>query len=191
VRQYQKHAHSLKKDFNLKGDLSIAEMIRLPGVVEVSETTLDPEVMRPAIEKNVLKALKSMEQMREREGRSLFLDLGRQLASMKAEARKIEQRARAILKEKKKTLSMEEMASFQKSNDINEEIARLLHYVDEFKKFLKTSQPTGKKLDFIAQEMQRETNTIGSKVQDKVVSGAVITLKSKIEKIREQAQNIE
>ena len=72
-------------------------------------------------------------------------------------------------------------------DDISEELARLAHYIDEAKVLLRQSEGAGKKMDFIAQEMQRETNTIGSKVQDKEVAGAVIALKSKVEKIREQA----
>lgn len=65
------------------------------------------------------------------------------------------------------------------------------HFLDEIRALLRGSESIGKKIDFIAQEMQRETNTIGSKVQDRTVSNAVIAIKSKIEKIREQAQNIE
>ena len=99
--------------------------------------------------------------------------------------------SRNILAEQIKRLPAEEYKSFEKSCDINEEISRLTHYIDEMKALLKGNAAIGKKIDFIAQEMQRETNTIGSKLQDKVVSNAVIALKSKIEKIREQAQNIE
>jgi uncharacterized protein (TIGR00255 family) len=65
------------------------------------------------------------------------------------------------------------------------------HYIEEVYNLFKNKIAAGKKLDFIAQEMQRETNTIGSKMQDKVITNAVITLKSKVEKIREQAQNVE
>ena len=65
------------------------------------------------------------------------------------------------------------------------------HHIDELKILLKGDSAVGKRIDFIAQEMQRETNTIGSKVQDKIVTNGVIALKSKIEKIREQSQNIE
>jgi len=70
-------------------------------------------------------------------------------------------------------------------------MTRLTHYIEEVKSLLTKTVPVGKKMDFIAQEMQRETNTIGSKLQDSAVSNAVIALKSKIEKIREQSQNIE
>ena len=82
-------------------------------------------------------------------------------------------------------------SSYQKSNDIHEEIARLAHYIDEAKMLLRQVEGSGKKLDFIAQEMQRETNTIGSKLQDKEVAAAVIAIKSKVEKIREQSNNVE
>jgi uncharacterized protein (TIGR00255 family) len=103
----------------------------------------------------------------------------------------IQSRSKAILAEKKAALTLDELSSFQKGADINEEMTRLKHYIDEFKLLLTSSTGVGKKLDFVAQEMQRETNTIGAKVQDQVVSNAVIALKSKIEKLREQAQNIE
>ena len=105
--------------------------------------------------------------------------------------KKIQKKSKSILKDKKKKLNEEEFRSIQRSSDVNEEITRLLHYIIEISSLLKSKISVGKKIDFIAQEMQRETNTIGSKLQDKVVSNAVIALKSKIEKIREQAQNIE
>jgi len=129
--------------------------------------------------------------MRKREGRSLCADVTDKLRRMLLEIKKIQRRAQEILKEKKGKLTNEEFSSFQKSNDVNEELSRLIHYIEEFKLLLKTDIAVGKKLDFIAQEMQRETNTVGSKLQDKIVSSAVIALKSKIEKIREQSQNIE
>ena len=81
--------------------------------------------------------------------------------------------------------------NYQKSIDVNEEISRFQHYIEEMTALLKVSVPVGKKMDFIAQEMQREANTLGSKLQDEMVSNAVIALKSKIEKIREQANNVE
>ena len=88
-------------------------------------------------------------------------------------------------------MTTEEIEAFQKSIDINEELSRLTHHVKEFSLLLKTNTAVGKKLDFIAQEMQRETNTIGAKAPDKLISSLVVALKSNIEKLREQAQNIE
>ena len=121
----------------------------------------------------------------------MAVDVGDKTKRMLLQVKKIRARAAIILKQKKKKLTVEEFKSFQKNIDIEEEITRLSHYIYEVKQLLKSLVPIGKKMDFIAQEMQRETNTIGSKLQDSAVSNAVIALKSKIEKIREQSQNIE
>ncbi len=191
VQTYLKYARILKKDFGLGGDLSVSGLIELPGVVDARETMVGPDELWPAIEKSFKSALNSLLDMRKREGKSLVADISSILKRMLFEIKKIRSRAKIILKGKKKTLPDEEFAAFQKSSDINEELSRLTHHIDELKLLLKTDFAVGKKLDFIAQEMQRETNTIGSKLQDKIVSHAVIALKSKIEKIREQSQNIE
>ena len=103
----------------------------------------------------------------------------------------IKRRTKQIISAQKKVLSPDEFLSFQKGSDINEEVIRLEHYMTEFQNLLKSQIAVGKRLDFIAQEMQREANTIGSKLQDKIITNAVISVKSKIEKLREQAQNVE
>ena len=191
IKKYLKHVQALKKEFGFADQLTLSDLIKLPGVVESKEIQLSPEFLWPAIEKSIVRAVAELNDMRKREGRSLCVDVADKLRRMLLEIKKIQKRAQEILKEKKGKLTNEEFSSFQKSNDVNEELSRLVHYIEEFKLLLKTDLSVGKKLDFIAQEMQRETNTIGSKLQDKIVSNAVIALKSKIEKIREQSQNIE
>ena len=191
VKTYLQYGRALKKDFKLKGELSLGELIQLPGVIDVKETTLSVEDLWPAVEKSFTIALKSLLNMRQREGRSLYHDINNLLKRMLAQIKRIKSRAKILLREKRKHLTDEEFLSFQKSCDTSEEASRLVHHIDEFKKLLRVDIAVGKKFDFIAQEMQRETNTIGSKLQDKIVSNAVIALKSKIEKIREQSQNIE
>ncbi len=191
VKNHLKNIRRLKKEFGIQGDISLAELVRLPGVLEVRETMVGPEKLWPAIEKSFRKALRGLAAMRRSEGRSLAADVSDKASRMSLQIKKIQSKSKSILSEKKKMLTGEEFRSFQKSSDINEEIIRLGHYVDEIKPLLRSNVSVGKKIDFIAQEMQRETNTIGSKLQDKVVSNAVIALKSKVEKIREQAQNIE
>jgi len=128
--------------------------------------------------------------MREREGKCLAAEFRDILKRMSLQIKMINARTAAILRQKKKEMANEEFLSFQKGNDIREEIARLEHYIQEFRLLIQADVPVGKKFDFVAQEMQRETNTIGSKVQDREISNGVIALKSKIEKLREQAQNI-
>jgi len=191
VKTHLKYVNSLKREFNLKDNVAISDIIRLPGVLETKETLVRPEAMWTNLEKCLNKSIAGVVVMRKREGKSLFKDVSDKLNRMLLQINKIERRLEVIIKKKKKNLTDEEFKSFQKSTDINEEISRLTHYIDEVKKLLKRAGSVGKRMDFIAQEMQRETNTIGSKVQDKLVSNGVIALKSKIEKIREQAQNIE
>ena len=191
VKAHLKNARVLKKEFSLDNDISVADMIRLPGVVETKETLVSPKEVWPALEKSLLRSLRSLVVMRRSDGKSLLTDVSDKFKRMSLQIKKIKTRSNVILKDKKKSLTTEEFTSFRKGADIHEEMARLQHYVDEMKKLLRKSGSVGKRIDFIAQEMQRETNTIGSKLQDKVVSNGVIALKSKIEKIREQAQNIE
>jgi len=191
VKAYLKYAQVLKKEFGLDDGLRLSDLIKLPGVLDAREGVFNAEALGPVLETSVRKALAQLNAMRDREGRSLARDLLKRLGEMAAQIKKIESRSIGILHEKKKRLTGEEFSSFQKNSDVSEEATRLAHYIDEFKRLLKTDQAVGKKMDFIAQEMQRETNTIGSKLQDKQVVDCVIALKSKIEKIREQSQNIE
>ncbi len=191
IEEYLRHAKSIEKKYKLSNDLTLADLIRMPGIVDVKEVFVEADQIWPAIEKGLAVSLKSLNVMRQREGRSLAADMGDKLKRMALKLKAIQKRHDLLLKEFRKTNKAEEFASYQKSIDVNEEIARFNHYIEEMKALLKTNIPVGKKMDFIAQEMQREANTLGSKLQDEMVSNAVISLKSKIEKIREQANNVE
>ncbi len=192
LKEYLKEAQKIQKEFSLDNSLSFSDLISLPGVVETKEAILDVDkIWLAGIQPGVKKALKSLVTMRKREGNSLEKDINHILKRMRLQIKTIESRTKTILREKKKILNADEFGSFQKGCEINEEITRLKHYVEENRLLLKSSVSIGKKMDFIAQEMQRETNTIGSKLQDQTVSSSVIALKSKIERLREQAQNIE
>jgi len=191
AKNYMTYAKSIKRDLKLKGDISISDVMRLSGVVETKEVFVTVDSVWKAVDKGIRLSLNSLMTMKAREGRSIAADISKHLKHMLLQTKKIKSREKMILKKKMREFVEEEFVSFQKSNDINEELARLIHHIDEIKYLLKANVAVGKKIDFIAQEMQRETNTIGSKLQDKIVSKAVISLKSKIEKIREQAQNIE
>lgn len=191
VGSYLKHAKRLQRQYKLKNDLALSDLLKLQGAFDIKESSIEPDKLWPHLEKSLIQALKGLESMREREGLALSMDIKDKLELMSKQTQLIQKRAKAVLREVRGKMSDEEFQSFQRSNDINEELSRLKHYVSEMKPLLRKGDAIGKRIDFIAQEMQRETNTIGSKLQDKIVSNAVITLKSKIEKIREQAQNIE
>lgn len=191
IQDYLEHAKRLEKKYQLKNDLSLADLIRMPGVVDMKEVFIEASDVEAIILKHLEKALKDLQLMREREGKSLVKDISRKLTTMIRCVKTIEKRLVAMLKVAKTAMKPDEFASYQNDNDINEEVARFSHYIAEMKNLLNSKVPVGKKLDFIAQEMQRETNTMGSKVQDDVISNQVITLKSHIEKIREQGNNVE
>jgi uncharacterized protein (TIGR00255 family) len=191
VKRYLDFAVALGKKHRIKNDITVADIMRLPGVVDSKEVFVQAGDLWPALEKALHKAVAGLVAMRRREGMALSADIKGQLNRMLLQISLIKRRISVLLKESKSKMTSEEFSSYQKSNDIHEELARLAHYIDEAKMLLKQDGGSGKKLDFIAQEMQRETNTIGSKVQDKVVAAAVIAIKSKVEKIREQSNNVE
>ena len=191
VKRYLDFARSLGKKHRIKNDITVADIMRLPGVVEAKEVFVQAGEIWPVLEKSLQKAIAGVVVMRRREGKSLSADINGLLKRMLMQISLIKSRTSALLKESKSKMSSDEFSSYQKSNDVHEELARLAHYIDEAKMLLKQAGGSGKKLDFIAQEMQRETNTVGSKVQDKIVAAAVIAIKSKIEKIREQSNNVE
>lgn len=191
VKMHLRNINRLKRELHIQGDASLMDVINLPGVIETRESEADLLQPKQVLEKCFRTALLGVIKMRESEGRSLAADVSEQLGRMSMQINKIQRKTKLILDEKQKKLTPEEFRSFQRSSDVNEEVSRLQHFIDEIRPLLKSNVSVGKRMDFIAQEMQRETNTIGSKLQDKTVANAVIALKSKIEKIREQAQNIE
>jgi uncharacterized protein (TIGR00255 family) len=191
VRKYLQYIRILGKEFHLENDVRLSDIIQLPAVLDVKEMSMDTEAMWPSIERCLRSALKGLEEMRKREGRSMAADVNDKLKRMSLQIEKIQLKTSAILSEKREISSVEEFQSFRKNCDINEEVSRLIHFINEAKLLLGGRVSAGKKIDFIAQEMQRETNTIGAKLPDKEIVNAVVALKGKIEKIREQAQNIE
>jgi len=191
IEEYLRHARNIQKKYRLVNNLTLADLIKMPGVVDVKEVFVQAETMWPVVERGIRTSLKGLTVMREREGKSLTADISDKLKKMTALLKLIQKRHDEVLRDKKKILKNDEFSSFQKGIDINEEIARFGHYIEEMKSLFKSTVPVGKKIDFIAQEMQRETNTMGSKLQDEIVTNAVITLKSKVEKIREQGNNVE
>ncbi len=191
IEEYLGHAKSMEKKYKLSNNLTLADLIRMPGVVDVKEVFVEAKDMWPSVEKAMAVALKSLKLMRQREGKSLATDMGDKLKRMAKKLKDIKKRHDLLLKARQKSSKPEEFASYQKNIDVNEEIARYHHYIAEMQGLLQATIPVGKKMDFIAQEMQREANTLGSKLQDDMVSNAVIALKSKIEKVREQANNVE
>lgn len=207
AQEYLKKIGKLKKNLNLEGDLQIAELVKFPGVVE--NGTESEEKIWPYIEKALKKALNKLIKYRKTEGVRLAKDFNARLRRIEASIRKIKKYGkqsvtcyrkklvksiREIAKNTKpdKSRLETEVALFAKNCDIAEEITRLKGHLASYKEAMsKVRADVGKKLDFIAQEMQREANTIGAKSSDFGIAKMVIEVKSEIEKIREQIKNIE
>jgi uncharacterized protein (TIGR00255 family) len=130
--------------------------------------------------------------MRQKEGRAIYGYLKNRADSLKYNLSAIKSRFKKAIEEKLKQIhTNEERSGFLKDTDITEEIERLAFHIHSFKNKLVKSGSVGKELDFIAQEMQREANTLAAKSFLAAISGRVVQMKSQIEKIREQIQNIE
>jgi len=208
ARRYVRAFQQLKKELKLTGELSLSDLIGLQGVVVYTQTDQDPYEYWPSLEAALSRALKKLVADRQREGRALSADFSKRIRLIAGALARIRERSRMnveeyrhALAEKIKTLANTEkldkgrlefeVALFAKNCDITEEIVRLGHHLKGFGALLRTGADAGKQLDFIAQEMHRETNTIGSKSNDFKITQQVILIKGEIERIREQLKNIE
>lgn len=196
------------EDYGLKDDLTLSAMTSFHDIFRVEHQEIDEEQMQEIVSQAFSQALQEFIEMRRTEGTRLETSLRDHLASLLEEVAQVEnlspqsveayrQRLRHKLEEVladttvDETRILTEAAIFADKVAVDEETVRLRSHVKAFLSAMETNKPIGKKLDFIVQEMNRETNTIGSKANDLAVSAHVVEMKSIIEKIREQIQNIE
>lgn len=209
ARRYYSMLNQLKKSLNLKGEIKLNQIMAFPNLITYKEKPKDINSFYPAIRLALDKALKALVKMREDEGRAMFNDLSKRADTIKKILAHIEHHSEATVKTYKKKLLKRirqlvgtgnldkerletEVALFVKNCDIQEEITRLFSHINNFKKTLRGKEGgVGKKLDFITQEMHRESNTIGQKASDFKISEDIIQIKGEIEKIKEQVQNVE
>ena len=210
AKQYYDNLTELKGEFDLSGDISLPFLASLPDVMKAIPDVEDEEEITKAILEAVSEAAVNLEKMRAVEGEKLAEDLVAKGAHVKEILDQIAERAPQVvvdytakLKERIQDLVgssvqvaedriLVEAAVFADKCAIDEEITRLNSHLDQLKSIIeKSSQPDGKKLDFLVQEMNREANTIGSKANDITITNYMLEIKSEIEKIREQVQNIE
>ena len=210
AKQYYDNLTELKGEFDLSGDISLQFLASLPDVMKAIPDVEDEEEITKAILEAVSEAAVNLEKMRAVEGEKLAEDLVAKGAHVKEILDQIAERAPQVvvdytakLKDRIQDLVgssvqvpedriLVEAAVFADKCAIDEEITRLNSHLDQLKSIIeKSSQPDGKKLDFLVQEMNREANTIGSKANDITITNYMLEIKSEIEKIREQVQNIE
>ncbi len=207
--KYVLAARELQGRCLIQNNFYVSEVMRMPDVItRETEEEEDEDFIARLVMQACAHALDSLNVMRRREGESLAKDLLAKLDNIEATIPKIEQLAPKTLEEYRDKLSarikeylqevpldedklLNEVAFFSDRICIDEEITRLHTHISHFKEILKDGGAVGKKLDFIVQEMNRETNTIGSKCNNAQITECVIFLKSEIEKMREQVQNLE
>ncbi len=198
----------LRDKFGIKDDITVSLITKFPDIIRLKNAEEDEEELWRLLEIALDAAIESLISMREKEGKKLRYDLLLKGAFITEKLQEIKKRAPEVVKEYKirlenrikelveqrsvdeKRISME-VALFADRCSIDEEIVRLESHVDQMKDTLILQEPVGRKLDFLIQEMIREVNTIGSKANDLVIIKEVLEIKSEIEKLREQIQNIE
>ncbi|AZR72977.1 YicC family protein [Anoxybacter fermentans] len=208
AKSYYTELKKLQKTLDFDQNLSMDTLISLPEVLKLKEVEHDEEILHGIIIETIEKSLDSLLQMRIHEGEELYRDLVLRLDSIEKEMDAIKEREPKVLEEYKERMRNRvnefledkivdeerlamEIAILTERSCINEELVRLKSHIGQFRLNLEKGGAVGRKLDFIAQEMYREANTIGSKSPDAVISNHVVNIKSEIDKIREQIQNIE
>lgn len=206
---YARELRALARSLKLQDDLSLDHLVRAPGVLENDGELGDAEGFWPAVSKALQQALTMLVKMRSREGAALRKDLTARIDTMRKAVARVRKEAPLVQKRYREQLLtrlkgaglaelqideerlLKEVVLFADRSDISEELTRLQSHFQQYDDCLKSSEPVGRQLDFLAQEMNREINTIGSKANDAAISRDVVVLKTELEKFREQAQNVE
>jgi len=208
LSSYVASFHELENEYGFKNDVGISTLLGIPDLFVLSEPPQDEEALKVPYLRALQAALDDLKAMREKEGTKLKADLLERLDLITDITRKIEEKAPLVVEEYRKKLRTRlqellqgtdldegrfntEVAYFADRSNITEEIVRLYSHLEQFKESLNTGNSIGRKLDFLVQEMNREANTIGSKASDLSITNLIVEIKSEIEKIREQIQNIE
>ena len=205
---YVDSLNTLKQQFSIKDDISLSLLTRFPDILKLDTEEKDLDFLWSILYSAIEQAVGSLVDMRSREGERLCKDMVEKLDNIMATIDEIKAKSPDLvevyknklydkIKEMTKDIQLDEnrllteVAIFADKSSIDEEIVRLKSHIEEFRRTLYVKGTIGKRLDFIVQEMNREVNTIGSKSSDLGVVNNVIAMKTEIEKIREQVQNIE
>jgi uncharacterized protein (TIGR00255 family) len=209
AKAYARELEKLSKQLHLPGPVTLDHLARAPGVFQTDEQIAEEEDFWPAVRKALTQAVAGMVAMRQREGGHLADDLAKRIAIMRKATARIQKHAPGVAARYRDQLIariksagleapgveddrlLKEVVYFADRSDISEELTRLQSHFKQFDDCLASKEPVGRMLDFLAQEMNREINTIGSKANDSLISREVVTLKAELEKFREQAQNVE
>ncbi|RKQ37427.1 YicC/YloC family endoribonuclease [Oceanobacillus halophilus] len=209
LNQYIKQMHEAQNRYQLSGDIPTSILASIPDIFLIRENEKQPDYLVEQIESCTKEACEEAQQMRKQEGEFLVKDLNKHLNAVENIITKLMEQRPIVVQEYRHRIMQrveeqlnevsavdharvqQEIILLAEKGDITEEITRLNGHLKHFNQTLENRVSIGRKLDFIAQEMYREANTIGSKSTDVGISEWTVTLKSEIEKIKEQVQNLE
>jgi uncharacterized protein (TIGR00255 family) len=210
VAGYLEAAARLKDEFNLQDSLDLRTLLNLPGVLKNDEAEQpdDSEELSDLLKQGIQAALDGVLQMRRREGEALRLDMLQNLAAVEESTQRIQKLSAGAPAEYLEKLNgrmaqllpregldpqrlAQEAALIADKCDISEEVSRLGSHIEQYRLLISSNEKAGKKLDFLLQELQREANTILSKSGNMEVAHNAIAIKTDVEKLREQVQNVE
>ena len=208
VKEYIDAMRSVKDEFGLVDDLSLSNILRIPDAFTVVKTETDEEQLWEDVSAVTAQALETFVQMRAAEGAKMKADVESRLCFLEECVGRVEtlsagrveaytsrlyEKLKVILEDRNidDARVLTEAAIFGDKTAVDEETVRLRSHIAQYRSILELDEPVGRKLDFLTQELNRETNTIGSKCQDLDITRVVVDMKAEIEKIREQIQNLE
>lgn len=206
---YARELRNLTQTLGLEGGVTLEALLRCPGVLQADAGERNPEEDWARVEPAFRLASSEFNGVRDREGQALEADLAERIAELQAATERIREQAPLVTQRYREQLQqrlqlaglvntstedervLKEIVLFADRSDISEELARLASHFVQFADCRRTRDPVGRKLDFLAQEINREVNTIGAKANDALIALEVVALKTGLERFREQAQNVE
>ncbi len=208
ARRYHRVLEDLRRDFRLGGQIDIGLLASFREMFHIAEAAIDDKHMIRVVKRLTSGVLADLDRMRSKEGKALQTDIAKRLKKIREIHRSIQRRLPLVVKGlqermrarvqaltgsgvEPETWLNKELALLADRCDVTEELIRFRSHDTQFEEMLKQREPVGRQLDFLLQEMGREVNTIGSKANDAEISRHVVQLKSELEKIREQVQNVE
>lgn len=208
AKGYLDAAQILNKKFGVVNDMTVSQLLKTPDVVKNDAEDNDTELFAKVLSQSAMLAVKNLNEMREAEGNALKTDILKKLEILKEYTLKIREKSPLVAEDYKTKLTaritealdkveydetrlLNEVAFYTDKSSIDEELSRLNSHYNQLGKILNDKESSGRKLDFLIQELNREVNTICSKSNDTDITNYGLILKSEIEKIREQVQNLE
>lgn len=205
---YFEQSEALRKKLGINQGLNLFEIMQMPEVVELKSLDASPDELTEMSTLALTDALNALQTMRTTEGKSLEQDLSERLSMVRDLVAEVEQLAPEVVVQYREKLSlriqqildepaldeerlMREVAWFADKSDISEELTRLQSHLTHMAQLMAEKEPVGRRIDFLLQEMNREINTIGSKANDQTIARLVVDIKAEVERMREQAQNVQ